>query len=206
MAGTAKKILCVILAAVLCMAVFSPAGAQTPQEGRGEIVFVDVGWDSIRLNNAIAGLIAEKVFGYTWTEVPGSTPIAHEALMNGEIDVNMEEWTDNIPSYQADLEAGKFTELGVNFNDNYQGFYIPRYVADEYPDLKTPKTRAGVLSTAASRAGPSPKSWKKRWMPMGWMKAITIWCPAAMPRWIPSSLLHGISMSPLWPITGNPHG
>ena len=129
MAGTAKKILCVILAAVLCMAVFSPAGAQTPQEGRGEIVFVDVGWDSIRLNNAIAGLIAEKVFGYTWTEVPGSTPIAHEALMNGEIDVNMEEWTDNIPSYQADLEAGKFTELGVNFNDNYQGFYIPRYVA-----------------------------------------------------------------------------
>ena len=123
MAGTAKKILCVILAAVLCMAVFSPAGAQTPQEGRGEIVFVDVGWDSIRLNNAIAGLIAEKVFGYTWTEVPGSTPIAHEALMNGEIDVNMEEWTDNIPSYQADLEAGKFTELGVNFNDNYQDVY-----------------------------------------------------------------------------------
>ena len=142
MAGTAKKILCVILAAVLCMAVFSPAGAQTPQEGRGEIVFVDVGWDSIRPNNAIAGLIAEKVFGYTWTEVPGSTPIAHEALMNGEIDVNMEEWTDNIPSYQADLEAGKFTELGVNFNDNYQGFYIPRYVADEYPDLKTVKDLA----------------------------------------------------------------
>jgi len=102
-----------------------------------EIKFADVGWDSIKLNNALAGLVAEEVFGYSWTEIPGSTPIIHEALIKGEVDVVMEEWTDNIPSYHGDLNDGRFQEMGINFNDNYQGFYIPRYVADANPGLKS---------------------------------------------------------------------
>ncbi|MDD3230099.1 MAG: ABC transporter substrate-binding protein [Oscillospiraceae bacterium] len=101
------------------------------------ISFADVGWDSIKLNNALAGLVAEEVFGYTWQETPGSTPISHEALIKGEVDIHMEEWTNNIPSYAPDLEEEKFTELGINFDDNYQGFYIPQYIADQYPELKT---------------------------------------------------------------------
>ena len=119
----------------------SSGGSPAPQE-KTTITFADVGWDSIKLNNALAGLVAEEVFGYTWQETPGSTPILHETLLSGEIDVHMEEWTDNIAAYAADLEAGRFVELGVNFNDNYQGFYIPRYVADQYPDLKTVKDLA----------------------------------------------------------------
>ena len=119
----------------------SSGGSPAPQE-KTSITFADVGWDSIKLNNALAGLVAEEVFGYTWEETPGSTPISHEALMAGDVDVHMEEWTDNIAAYAADLEAGRFVELGVNFNDNYQGCYIPRYVADQYPDLKTVKDLA----------------------------------------------------------------
>ena len=134
-----KKILSLLSAVLIGALSFTqPALAAETQE-KQEIVFADVGWDSIKLNNAIAGLIAEEIFGYTWTEVPSSTPIAHEALMNSELDVHMEEWTDNIPSYKPDLDDGKFKELGINFNDNYQGFYIPKYVAEEYPDLKTVK-------------------------------------------------------------------
>lgn len=115
--------------------------ARAAQPG-GEIVFADVGWDSIKLNNAIAGYIAQEVFGYTWTEIPGSTPIIHEALIKGEVDVVMEEWSDNITGYAEDRDAGKFQELGINFNDNYQGLYIPRYVADANPGLKSVKDLA----------------------------------------------------------------
>ena len=147
-----KKPLSLILAALValsltvCVSGAGSSGQDTAAGGYGpnrtpapgektSITFADVGWDSIKLNNALAGLVAENVFGYTWQETPGSTPISHEALMLGDVDVHMEEWTDNISSYQTDLQAGKFTELGINFNDNYQGFYIPRYLADEYPDL-----------------------------------------------------------------------
>jgi glycine betaine/proline transport system substrate-binding protein len=101
------------------------------------LTFAYVGWDSAELNNTLAGIVAQEVFGYTWEQIPGSTPIMHEALLSGEIDVNMEEWTDNMPTYAGDLADGKFVEVGVNYNDNFQGLYIPRYLADQYPDLKT---------------------------------------------------------------------
>jgi glycine betaine/proline transport system permease protein/glycine betaine/proline transport system substrate-binding protein len=100
---------------------------------KGEISFADVGWDSILFHNAVAGTIAEKAFGYTWREVSGSTPITHEALLKGEIDVHMETWTDNIPRYKQDLADGKLKELSVNYNDNIQGFYVPRYVIEGDP-------------------------------------------------------------------------
>ena len=137
-----------LLAAVLA----AGAGLSGCASKSREIVFADVGWDSVKFHNAVAGLIAEAAFGYTWKEVPGSSPIMHEALKNGEIDVNMEEWTDNLTGYDEDLEAGLFKELGTNFGDNIQGFYVPRYVieGDEErgiepmaPDLKTVQDLAG---------------------------------------------------------------
>ncbi|MDN6195262.1 MAG: hypothetical protein L0I93_02065 [Atopostipes suicloacalis] len=93
----------------------------------------------------MAGTIAEEVYGYSWDEITGSTPVTHEGLLSGEIDVHMEEWTDNVPKYVDDVEAGKIQELGVNFDDNYQGVYVPRYVIEgdeergieaSAPDLK----------------------------------------------------------------------
>lgn len=130
-----KKTVPILLLLALLL---SPAGlAQSAAAAETEIRFADVGWDSIKLGNALAGLVAEEVFGYGWTEIPGSTPITHEALMKGEVDVVMEEWTDNIPTYDSDLAAGRFREMGINFNDNHQGFYIPRYVYEANPGLRT---------------------------------------------------------------------
>ena len=75
-----KKLLS--LFAALSITVMTCAPPVSAADEKKEIVFADVGWDSIELNNAIAGLIAEEIFGYTWSEVPGSTPITHEALIN----------------------------------------------------------------------------------------------------------------------------
>ncbi|WP_317322238.1 glycine betaine ABC transporter substrate-binding protein [Subdoligranulum variabile] len=148
--------LALLIALVGCSAETIPKKSENmpvPEE-KTMITFADVGWDSIKLNNALAGLVAENLFGYTWQETPGSTPISHEALMAGEVDVLMEEWTDNISSYQQDLADGKFTELGINFNDNYQGFYIPRYLAEQYPDLKTVKDLAKYPELFPDPEGP----------------------------------------------------
>jgi glycine betaine/proline transport system permease protein/glycine betaine/proline transport system substrate-binding protein len=95
-----------------------------------EIVFADAGWDSIKFHNAVAGLIAEELYGYSWREVPGSSTVLHEGLINGEVEVHMEVWTDNLATYEKDLSEGKFKDLGTNFNDNYQGLYVPRYVIE----------------------------------------------------------------------------
>ncbi|CDZ75714.1 ABC transporter permease [Peptoniphilus sp. ING2-D1G] len=95
-----------------------------------EIKFADAGWDSVKFHSAVAGTILQELYGYTWSEVTASTPVAHQGLMSGEIDVMMESWTQNIPTYPEDVKAGKLQELGVNFDDNYQGIYVPRYVIE----------------------------------------------------------------------------
>ena len=78
------------IVAVLAMVLTLGAGLAGCSTKSREIAFADVGWDSVKFHNAVAGLVAESAFGYTWKEMPGSSPIMHEALKNGEIDVNME--------------------------------------------------------------------------------------------------------------------
>lgn len=136
-----KRIAILVLAFVLCASLLLGCTSKKT------ITFADAGWDSARFHNAVAGVIAQSAFGYDeWTEIPGTTPVLHEGLIKGELDVHMEVWTDNIASYDEDIAAGKLTELGINFDDNMQGIYVPRYViegdsergiAPMAPDLKT---------------------------------------------------------------------
>lgn len=101
---------------------------------RQEIRFADAGWDSAKFHNAVAGYIAESGYGYTWREVSGGTTVLHEGLLKDEVDVHMEVWTANIPAYEVDVAAGKLKEMGVNYDDNIQGIYVPRYVIEGDPE------------------------------------------------------------------------
>lgn len=137
-----KRILSVIIVILLTVTIFAGCSKKNGEEGvkknKKEITFANAGWDSNMFHNAVAGLIMEEVYGYSWREIPGTTPVTHEGLLKGEIDVHMEVWTDNILTYMEDLKEGKLKELGINFDDNFQGFYVPRYVieGDESRDIK----------------------------------------------------------------------
>lgn len=98
-----------------------------------KIVFGDAGWDSMRFHNAVAMLIAQEVYGYETDEISGSTAITYNALNSGDIQVYMETWTDSIAPYQDDVKSGRIIELGVNYDDNIQGLYVPRYVIEGDP-------------------------------------------------------------------------
>lgn len=123
-----KKIMSILM--IITIFILSGCSGEPNSSNDKEIIFADAGWDSIKLHNAIAGTIAEQAFGYSWKETPGSSAVLHEGLLMGEVDVHMENWTNNLSSYEDDLDAGKFNELGVNFDDNHQGFYVPRYVIE----------------------------------------------------------------------------
>lgn len=138
-----KLVSIVLLFSILSLIVVGCTDGGTASK---EIAFADAGWDSIKFHNAVAGIIAEELYGYSWREVPGSSTVLHEGMLKGEIDVHMENWTDNLPTYDSDLQEGKFKELSMNFDDNYQGVYVPRYVIEgdaergieaSAPDLKT---------------------------------------------------------------------
>lgn len=123
-----KKIL-LLLSSLLCMLVLTGCGNSNEKT----IVFSDAGWDSVKFHNAVAGLIAEKAYGLKVETMNGSSPILEAALVRGDVDVNMELWTDNVATYQADKAAGGIVDLSVNFDDNKQGLYVPRYVIEGDP-------------------------------------------------------------------------
>ena len=122
-----KKILSAACAVLLLAGVFAGCGQQ--KESR-HIVYADAGWDSNKFHDAVSGYIAETVFGYTWSETTGSSAVITEGMKKNELDVFMETWSDNIATYDDDIATGAYRELGTNFDDNIQGFYVPRYVIE----------------------------------------------------------------------------
>jgi glycine betaine/proline transport system permease protein/glycine betaine/proline transport system substrate-binding protein len=111
-----------------------------------KVVFGDSGWDSMRFHNAVAMYIGKVAYNLAPEEVSGTTAITYTALKSGDIDVFMETWTDSLATYKDDLAKGDIKELSINYDDNTQGFYVPRYViegdssrgiAPMAPDLKS---------------------------------------------------------------------
>lgn len=95
------------------------------------LVLADSGWDSIRIHNAIAAAIIENGYGYSTDIINGSSPIVIRGLRQGDIDICMEAWTDNIKDvYEPGIKSGEIIELSINFDDNAQGLYVPTYMIE----------------------------------------------------------------------------
>lgn len=96
---------------------------------REPIIFADLNWNSALFNNAIARTIIESGYGYPTQAVPGSTVPSFQRLVSGDVDLIMERYNfDN--SYNNALDKGQIVDLGVNFTDPVQGWYVPRYVVE----------------------------------------------------------------------------
>lgn len=119
----------VLLALVMSFGVFAGnVQAET-------LVFADWAWESALVHNRIAGYIAEHGFGYDTDYIYVDTVPGVEGMRRGEIDVSMEIWIDNIPEvYESVLEEGTVIDLGPNFIDGPQGWYVPTYVIEGDPE------------------------------------------------------------------------
>jgi ABC-type proline/glycine betaine transport system substrate-binding protein len=105
-----------LIVCIIAITLFSACSNGTTGEAEPiKAVFADAGWDSIRFHNAVAIYIGEAAYNIDGKDIPGTTPITYNGMIAGDIDVYMEVWVDNLPTYFQDLEAGKFKELGINF-------------------------------------------------------------------------------------------
>jgi len=119
---------------VAALAIALTISACQPEE---EIVIGEGNWQSNAFHSQVAKIIIEEGYGVTVDVVLADTAIMVSSLKAGDMDLAMEIWSDNIPSYPSDIEDGEYVELSTNFDDNTQGLYIPTYLAEEYPELQT---------------------------------------------------------------------
>lgn len=111
------------------------------------IVATDNGWDSQKVHNAIAEIVVEHAYeGYSFEVSSASSTMNWQSIIAGEVDLDIESWTDNVASYPEDVARGDIVDVGTLVPDSAQGLYVPRYVvegdsargiAPMAPDLKT---------------------------------------------------------------------
>lgn len=139
-----KKNLLILIIVLSVLAAFSGC---TKTNEKVIVTATDNGWDSQLLHNHIAKFIVENAFdNYEFKLSTGSSTMNWQALVAGDIDVDIESWTDNVATYPDDVANGDIIDLGVLVPNSAQGLYVPRYVIEGdaergidpmAPDLKT---------------------------------------------------------------------
>lgn len=98
------------------------------------VMFAELDWDSNRFHTAVAKHIIKHGYECEVDGIPGSTIPLLTALgrgVPGGVDIAMEVWKDNVTEVWNKMERqGKVRDLGVNFPDAMQGWFIPRYVVE----------------------------------------------------------------------------
>ena len=117
------------------------------------IKFHDGQWGSNWVHMAVSRYIIENGYGVPTEEIQGTTGTQKLTLIEGDVHVNMEMWRMNIPDwYWKHTASGELVDLagitdpqtilpegskGQTISFGGQGFYIPTYVAEANPGLKS---------------------------------------------------------------------
>jgi glycine betaine/proline transport system permease protein/glycine betaine/proline transport system substrate-binding protein len=118
-------------------------------EGATTIIATDNGWDSQKFHNAIAALVIEHAYdGYRFDVSTASSTMNWQSIIAGDVDLDIESWTDNVASYPDDVAKGDIVNVGVLVGDSAQGIYVPRYVIEGDPSRGIEPKAPGLKSVA----------------------------------------------------------
>ena len=128
----------VALAALAVVAVaISASAASGSRAGKPTIVLANNSWEGSVANNVVAQYVIEKNLGYnvnllTIDEIP-----AWPAMVQGKVSAVMEVWGHS-PLYEQYVTGNKkVLDAGIEGPDGNIGWYVPTYLVQAHPELKT---------------------------------------------------------------------
>ncbi|KAB0682656.1 ABC transporter substrate-binding protein [Aureimonas leprariae] len=147
------------LLASTCLAVglLAAAGAASAAEC-GDVTIASMNWQSAEVMSNVDKIILSEGYGCNAEITTGDTvPTITSMVEKGEPDIAPEGWIDLLPDVvKRGLDEGKIVEAAKSLPDGgNQGWWIPKYVADQHPDLKT---IGDVLKHPDLFPGPEDKS------------------------------------------------
>ncbi len=115
---------------VFIVALLSPSAVFACEISR-PVMFAGLDWESASFHTEVARFIIEHGYECETDAVPGSTIPMLQGVAQGDIDVVMEIWKDNVTDvWMRAMARGQVKELGINFPDSEQGWYVPRYLVE----------------------------------------------------------------------------
>lgn len=129
-----KKLIIVAVAAIAVVTAMYFFMMPKAEKETVHLVASDNGWDSQRFHNELAKIVLEHAFeGYELSFSTASSAMTWESMKAGDVDLVIECWSDNFPTYEKDKAAGSVVDVGVLLPDSMQGIYVPRYVVEGDP-------------------------------------------------------------------------
>lgn len=135
--GTKMKIL---LGATILSAGFAFSGGAAYAADCGNVTIASMNWQSAEVAANLDKFILEKGYGCSAEIVTGDTvPTLTSMAEKGQPDIAPEAWVSLQPEIvKRGLEGGKVVAAAKILSDGaVQGWWIPKYLADANPDLKT---------------------------------------------------------------------
>ena len=115
----------------------APEETAAPTASIDTIIFSDLNWSSVQIQNRVAQYIVEKGYGYSTDVVLGATLPLFQGLRKGDTHVTMEIWLPNqIEAWNEALANEEVVEIGASLGKDWQSaFVIPAYLQEQYPEL-----------------------------------------------------------------------
>tara|TARA_R110002110_G_scaffold8188_1_gene40968 strand:+ start:119 stop:1087 length:969 start_codon:yes stop_codon:yes gene_type:complete len=105
----------------------------------GEVSITEMDWASASVVTSIANFLMTEGYGCDVTVVPTTTvPAITSVAETGEPDIITELWTSYTEVYEEMRAEGKLVEMSKVLSDGgVEAWWIPDYLAEEYPELTT---------------------------------------------------------------------
>ena len=139
-----KKMQKTLIAIAFSFVSFLSFSATTTSANACSVHIGDFDWDSANIHTAIGAFIMEHGYGCDVEVTKGSTNPILAALIDNQIDVIFEHWTDNnVALIDPELDSGNLVFLGVNTPASEQAFFVDRATSEAHgitsvEDLKKP--------------------------------------------------------------------
>lgn len=155
-----KKSILAITGLVISSSMFTT----TAQAACGEVTISEMNWASSQLVTSVSKFLLEQGYGCSVQTVPTSTvPAVTSVAETGKPDIVTELWLNSVPLYSKLEEQGKIVTATKVLSDGGQdAWWIPKYLVDKHPELKTIE---GVLANpelVGGRFHNAPDGWGMR--------------------------------------------
>ena len=93
-------------------------------------------WVGYEANAAVVAHILEKELGYTVNKKDLKEDVSWQGFETGEVDVILENWGHpDLEKKYIDREQGRDQNAGDTGNIGIIGWYVPKWLVDEHPDI-----------------------------------------------------------------------
>jgi glycine betaine/proline transport system substrate-binding protein len=128
----------------------------------GEVSITEMGWASNAVVTATAKFLMEQGYGCEVTIVPSDTvPAVTSVAENGEPDIVTELWLNSAGEAYLELEKqGKIKRVAEVLDPGgVEGWWIPTYLAEKYPELTTIEGVMANPELVGGRFNNCPSGW-----------------------------------------------